>query len=180
VYDKRLRQVCLDLVNPQNVIGIIERPALGVLTASDFIHHNTHEVATRPAFGKQLCRQQARVQSRSPEALALEPGLHSAFTALEIVEISESRYERLIDGQIAAVNRKSARGEQHVVEQVRSGAMTADDEYWACASFVGQTSLQMLFPGRGRVGIRDVQSRVQTIYALINCRSIFVFCDCKL
>jgi hypothetical protein len=52
VYEERPWDVCLDLVNPENIIGIIERPTHGVLTLSDFIHHDTDEVTAGPAFSK--------------------------------------------------------------------------------------------------------------------------------
>src|SRR5579864_6317641 len=83
VDEKRLRNVCLDLVNPENVIGIIERPALRVLNVSDFIHHNPHEIAAGPTFSEQLGCKSASVESRSPKTLTLKPSLHSVSTVMK-------------------------------------------------------------------------------------------------
>src|ERR1700722_3621549 len=98
------------------------------------------------------------VEVGSAETLAAEPSSEELFAIAAARHGTELGNQRLVDRQGTAVNGESSGGEQHVVEEIGSRAMTADHEDGAAGAVAGRL---MSIVGTGACGAWILGSQPQ-------------------
>jgi DNA-binding transcriptional regulator LsrR (DeoR family) len=112
----------------QNIIGVVNRPAANVLLLCDRVHHDTNEISASLALVQNAVRELLRRQSGAAETLAAQPCGHDFFPIGAALHRAITWDQNLVDRQVAAIDGKASRGQQHVIQEVGARTMAAHHE----------------------------------------------------
>src|SRR6478672_2823930 len=106
--DQSVRVGLLDALKIQKMFGRAVGPARHPLLARNLAHHNAQKIAAVVTFVQNLASDRLRVQSRAPEQLAVQPGIHQPLAIFSDSQISKPWLEEVDGVRFASINRKCA------------------------------------------------------------------------